>query len=96
MLQGQLAQRTIDVVADINKAVKTLAHCADLKWMYFKIPDKLQDVVRGVASDVAWANRPDLGSQGGWMAWIANDAPCTQDYTIMRLEISTQNLHWAL
>ena len=49
-----------------------LSHCADLKWRYFKIAEKLEDVVIGVSSDAAWANRPDLGSQGGWMTFMAN------------------------
>ena len=86
MLQGQLAQQTIDVVSEINKTVKMLSHCADLKWRYFKISDKLEYVVLGVSSDAAWANRPDLGSQGGWMTFMANKKIYNGDRTPIVME----------
>ena len=36
MLQGQMSHPTVDVVLEINKTVKMLAHCADLKWRYIQ------------------------------------------------------------
>ena len=72
---------TIEVVHEINKTVKMLSRCADLKWRYFKIADGIKDVVIGVSSGAAWANRPDRASQGGWMAWMSSKKIYTGDAT---------------
>ena len=61
MLQGQLATPTIEAAHEINKTVRMLSRCADLKWRYFKMVDDIKDVVLGVSSDVELLS-------GGWKA----------------------------
>merc|ERR1711963_889174 len=88
-----MATATVSVVVEINKTVRMLSNCADLDWRCFNLADKLEDVVIGVSSDAAGGNRPDLGSPGGWLAWMANSKIYTGERTaIVLLNFSSKRL----
>ena len=70
MLQGEVKQATVKTLIQANKLLRQAKAYGNIKMRFTKLGE-LQDLVIGVFSDAAWANRPDEGSQGAYLVFVS-------------------------